>query len=392
MTGPADAAPPRQSPAGRLRRALPLVVLAVLGIVGVATSRSPDSTLPLDPDGTGPLGTKALRMILEEVGADVEILTGAPDEPLDTVLVLVDNFDETAVDGLSRHVSAGGVLVVTDPGGPLTPRLRPAGRTGSGFGDLPLARRCNLPALRDAAQIRVGSEPVFRVPARATGCYRDGNLAWLVARPLGSGTVVSTGGAGWLTNRGIRSADNAVLAGALLAPRPGTKVGIVRPGLVPAGGDGSPPTSISDLIPMSVKLALAQLFVAFCLIVLWRGRRLGKPLGEAQPVRLAGSELVIAVGNLLQRTGARSHAATLLRADLRGALSRRLSTVESDASVLADAVAARSGVEHTRVMDALAGPDPGSDAELVLLAQRAETIRHAVLAPPESGDHLVDNE
>ena len=49
---------------------------------------------------------------------------------------------------------------------------------------------------------------------------------------------------------------------------------------------------------------------------LWRARRLGRPVAEVQPVEIAGSELVVAVGNLLQKSGRPETAAERLRSDL----------------------------------------------------------------------------
>ena len=57
---------------------------------------------------------------------------------------------------------------------------------------------------------------------------------------------------------------------------------------------------------------------------LWKGRRLGRPVAETQPVQIAGSELVVAVGNLMQKAGRPEAAASQLRDDLRRDLTSRL--------------------------------------------------------------------
>ena len=90
-----------------------------------------------------------------------------------------------------------------------------------------------------------------------------------------------------------------------------------------------------------VRLALWQLVVAFVLLALWRARRLGRPVAEPQPVQLPGAELVVAVGNLLQRAKGRGQAAGLLTDDLRRSLAERLGLPPSaPADQVADAVAA----------------------------------------------------
>lgn len=382
----------------KVRRAAPLVLIVGLLVVAIATRSAPDGSLPLDPASTEAGGTRALTLILDEVGAEVEVLSAAPTQDFDTLLVLVDNLDGATADAVRRHARNGGVLVVADGGGALTPELRMGRAGGIGIGDLVLERRCDIPALRNADEVDVGLPPMFRLPHDATGCYRDGRLAWLVVQEEGAGTVVATGSPDWLTNRGIPAADNAQLAVALLAPRPGTRVGILRPDLAPADGTGGPgggtggTETLADLIPQSVKLAIAQLGVGFALMVLWRARRLGAPVREPQLVRLPGSELVVAVGHLLHRTGSRRRAAELLRGDLLGVLSRRFgSSTGSDPTRLAQAVAAHTGGQHSDVLDVLDGPELVSDEELVHLARRTESLRSAVLVP-FSGDNSVDNE
>src|SRR3546814_8139145 len=89
-----------------------------------------------------------------------------------------------------------------------------------------------------------------------------------------------------------------MLAAPLLAPEPATTVRFLDPPVPAGGGD----ESLIDLIPPGVERALLQLGVAFVLYAVWRAIRLGRPVREDQPVRIAGSELVAAVGRLLGRT------------------------------------------------------------------------------------------
>ena len=58
-----------------------------------------------------------------------------------------------------------------------------------------------------------------------------------------------------------------------------------------------------------VRLGLCQLVVPAC-STRWRSRRLGRIVVEPLPVTIAGSELVSAIGNLLERQDA-AHAAML---------------------------------------------------------------------------------
>jgi hypothetical protein len=213
------------------------------------------------------------------------------------------------------------------------------------------------------------------VPEGGFGCFTDGSAsAFLVSAPVGRGRVVQLGGAGGFINSRLGQVDNGLLAVTLLAPRQDSRVAVLQPVVA---GDGD--RSLTDLVGPRVKLALLQLAIAFGLVVLWRARRLGRPVLEDQPVQIAGSELVAAVGNLLQRARGRPHAAALLRDDLRRTLTDRLGLPpDAPPRAVADVAAARTGIAADRVDAALEGPSPASEEDLVVLAQTVEAIRQEV--------------
>ena len=153
-------------------------------------------------------------------------------------------------------------------------------------------------ALASVGRVAAPGGVVFEVPERAgvQACYPRNDGAWLLVQSVGSGTVVRLGGASALVNEELGKADNGVLMASLLVPIPGTSVHVLQPPL-PGGGSAG----LGDLIAPRVRLALWQLVVAFVLLALWRARRLGRPVVEPQPVQLPGAELVVAVGNLMQR-------------------------------------------------------------------------------------------
>lgn len=378
----ADAAAPKRRVL--LRRWWPLAALAVAVVaLSLFVNRAPSNGLPFDPSSTDPNGTKALAMILDRVGAEVSVLDGADDlaelEDLDTLLVLVDNLDERSDDAITRFVEGGGTALVADYSGRLAENLRPAGSASDGFIAPTLERRCSVPALDGINRVRPGSAPLFVVPEGATGCFGRDDRAWLIIAGQGDGTLITTGGPTFLINSLIGEVDNAPLAVALLAPDDETRVGILRPSFALAGdgpGEGGGATTLGALIPVGIKAAGAQLTLAFGVVVLWRMRRLGKPVREPQPVRLAGSELVAAVGQLFQRTGARERATQLLRDDFRRSVSGRLGVAgDLPAEDLADLAALRTGADREQLHNALAGPAPATDAALVELAQRIEALR-----------------
>jgi len=359
-----------------VRRAAPLALLtaAVLAAVLIAGGPTRDGP-PLDPAGTGPDGTKALVDVLEILGTDVRI-TDTVDAGHGVALLLVDALGDEAFADLREWVRAGGTLVVADPGSRFAPDI--AGAAAIGPLETSLPRECALAALADVQRVTAPRGVVYeQAGADTVGCFPRGAGHWLVARQEQAGTVVALGGPGALTNAALREADNALLAVALLAADHDGSLTFLRPG---APGEGE--ASLRELIPDEVVLALVQLAIAFGVVVAWRSRRLGAPVREAQPVQVAGSELVTAVGHLLQRTGARGQAARLLREDLRRQLAERLGLpADSSPDVVAAAAARRTGRPSDALTSLLSGGDPAADGELVALSADLERARHAALDP-----------
>jgi hypothetical protein len=357
-------------------RQLLVWALIVVGIVVAAAvgSRRPDQGLPLDPASPGPTGTKALVDTLRELGVKVSVTSELPTGP-GTALLLADDLTQERRAQLLEWVWQGGTLVVADPLSLVT-RLQPAGDTRIGFIQADLEPRCALPPARDVRRVLAPGGVVFRVPPGAQGCFPRGRGSWLVAEPTGAGTVVRLGGASALVNRQIGKADNAVLVVDLLTAGTVQGVTVLRP---PAPGGGS--KGLSELIAPRVRFALLQLLVAFLLLALWRSRRLGRPVTEPTAVRIPASELVVAIGNLLQRARHRRQAAALLSGDLRRTLAERLGLpATAPAEQVADTASARTGIERERLLAALEPSMPRDEAELVALGQAIDTIRTEVVS------------
>jgi hypothetical protein len=373
-----------------MRRVLPWVVLAAaVLLVALVGGRPAEEGNPLDPDSPGPLGTKGIVEVLRALGATVTVSSDPPAAGAATALLLSDDLTPPARDRLLAWVRQGGTLVVADPSSAVT-AARPVGTTRIGPLNAELERRCDLAALRDVRRVSAPGAQVFEVPkgGGVRGCFPRGGGAWLLVQPLGAGNVVRLGGASAVVNQELGEADNAVLLASLLAPSAGTgSVWVLRPPL-PGGGRAS----LADLVAPRVRLALWQLAVAFAVLALWRARRLGRPVAEPQPVRLPGSELVVAVGNLLQRAKGRGQAAGLLADDLRRSLAERLGLPPSTpADQVADAAAQRTGVARERVLRALAPRPPRDEAELVALSQAVDAVRREVTSVSEEpAEHAAE--
>lgn len=360
-----------------------LLVVVAVGVLLIG--RPPSEGPPLDPSSTGPLGTAALVALLEELGADVTVGEGVRGDGMvgdpspaggdDLALVLADDLDDAGRAEVTAWVQAGGTLVVADPASTLHPF--PIGDVPVlGVVDLPVDQVCDLPALAPVGAVEppAGSVTYELVPG-ATGCYRRGEAAYVGATPAGEGAIVAIGGAGVFTNQSIGEADNAVLAAALLAPRPGTQVSILGP---PAPGTGE--EGLAELVGDNVKAALGQLGVAFAVYALWRARRLGRPVAEPQPVALESSELVVAVGRLLQEARHHDEAARLVGDDLRRLLAERLGLgPDASAEQVAELAAARSAIPAGRVLAAMSPPPLGDADALVAHVMSAHAIHQEVV-------------
>jgi hypothetical protein len=351
-----------------------LGLVAVLLVIAAVGGRPDEDGAPYDPDGVGPQGAKALRYLLEDLGAEVDVRDSIGDDA-DVVVVLVDDLTDDQRDDLVEWVEGGGRLVIADPASPLTPVVDQfdlgivAGAPLEPF-------RCDVDALADVAALDPGSASRYEVVSEAGSCFGNGARAFVVTQPRSDGVQVSIGGADVFTNDRLDLLDNAVLASSLLAPEPGTQV-------VWLERDRSAPgvtSSVWSLVAPGPRAAMWQLAIAAVVYVVVRGRRLGKPLQERQPVQLEGSELVVAVGNLMHRSQDPDRAARLLRSDLRRSLRDRLG-LPGDAtdSLVAQVLATRFSVDPARATHAVVDAPVRSEAELVALARDVESLKKEVL-------------
>jgi hypothetical protein len=338
-----------------------LALLAAALVVGVLVARpGGGNDRPLDPRSTGPQGARALVLLLEELGADVD--TGSRPGDADTAVLLEDRLSDEGRDAALDFVEQGGTLVVADPTSPIAELAGiPSGVPES---DCPTA-------LDTVEVLRVAPGPAGDVPAEP-GCF-DG-----VVRPevVGRGNLVLVGTARFFVNDLLDEADNAVLAAALLAPTGAEQVAFLTP------EPGSGERRLFDLLGPGVAQAIVQLAIAALVYVLWRARRLGRPVVERQPVRVAGSELVAAVGRLLAGRRQPGESAAALRADARRSLAARLGVpTTTRIDHLAAAVAARTGLDASAVAGTLELRPVVSDEQLVALAAELDQILSLVLQP-----------
>ena len=346
-----------------------LAVLVFIAFVGGDSDSSGDGP-PLSPSSTAPGGTRGLVLLLGELGADVRTGDRLPTDRTRVALLLHDGLSESDHAELRNWVAAGGTLVVSDTGSPLS---APAADDDV-FGTIARGR-CTMAELADVDELTVGFGRRVRVRGESGSCFGDGRAAFVTSAALGQGHIVSIGDASVFTNDLLAAGDNSVLAIRLLAPVSGMSIALLDP-----NPPGSGRTTLGDLIADRVFQAMLQLVVAFIVYALWRSRRVGQPVTERQPVAIAGSQFVRAVGGLHQRTHAANRAATTLRMETRRAVCDRYGIpLYTDVDALASLTASRTGLDHSTIASAL-GDTPILDEEaLVILGHSLDSIRQEVL-------------
>lgn len=384
--------------AGAGRSALAVVAVVVIAVVLVFVVRARPRAEPFDPRSSDPSGTRALVLLLQDAGAEVRV-TETPPGPGDAgrLLVVDDRLDDVQRSAVVDFVDAGGTAVVADPssslhGGPGVEGGSTTIEAEGAFDGVPLTTFvatvdrgvCTIGALEHLRGLGVESGLSYPIAPTDPACFGDETHAFVVARTIGSGTVVGLGDNRVWTNRLLPRADNAGLATALLAPTDGSVVTLLigteqSAAVVPEVGGGD--DTLVDLVHPSVWMALAQLALAFVVFAVARGIRPGRVVDEPLLTPIAGSEIVVATGNLMHRARHAERAAALLRYDAHRRVCAALRMPhDTPPSVLDRELSIRVGSAPGAVVDAMSGPAPHDEAGLMLVARRLSAVLDAAAA------------
>lgn len=374
--------------------ALLLVVAAVGMLLLVRAQPDPE---PFDPRSGADSGTRGLVLLLQRQGASVDVVRSAP-QPGDDhrVLLLQDRLDDGQRRDLLAFVDAGGVVVVADPTSALAGDLGETSTITDGLPpfagndideqiNVPLDE-CNVAALTHLRGVFVRTGVRFH-DAAPTMCFRNDSGSFAVVHHRGNGLIVQLGDNELFTNALLRYADNGPLATALLSPVEGSRVDILlgAEAAKTAADIGSGEKTLSDLVRPGVWMAIAQLSIAFVVFALARAIRPGRPVREPAQVPIAGSELVVATGNLMQRAHHAERAGWLLRGNLYRALCKQYHlSPSSSIEALDAAVAARTTLPPGHVAATLQR-EVQDNAGLVELSSTLQGIREVALAGQTSG-------
>jgi hypothetical protein len=368
-----------------------LVVLVAVAMMLIVRA-SPD-TEPFDPRSGADDGARGLVLLLERFGASVDIVRSVP-EPGDDrrVLVLQDRLSNDQREQLREFARAGGVVVMADPESPLVGDVSDVtleGTIGSASnGALAesnvFPEQCPVPALQHLRGLFVPDGVLLRANGDAS-CFGDGETAFVAVRADGAGSVVALGDNSLFVNRYLRYGDNAGLATALLAPEEGSRVSIVLGSEAPksTADIGTGERTLFDLIRPGVWMAFAQLGIAFVVVAWARGVRTGRPVREPDQVPIAGSELVVATGMLMQRARHTRRAAHLLQTQLHRDLCTQFRLPANTSIESVDAtVSHRTGVPPGTITEVLRR-DVHDHASLLALSNRIHEIKDLVLQGAE---------
>jgi hypothetical protein len=314
--------------------------------------------------------------MLGQFGEKLTIAGPLPPPGRSVALLLNDQLDDASRAQVTSWVHHGGTLVVADPTSPLTgASLAQSGEPDQALASSgPLLPACQAPWVRGVTQVDPAGDPLLEVPAGSEGCFPQAGGDFAVARRLGTGVVVSLGGADLWSNEYLADQDNALLAADLLGPGRGFTVAWLTTPWT-AGGN----KTIWSLVPARVKACLGGLILAVLAACTWRARRLGRPVLEDPVVPVPGSELVLATGRLLARNRRWDEAATFIRDDLCNQLRSRFGQApDADPASAALVAAMHTGLQMDEVMATLCGPLPRDEEELLSLAASVHRIRKEV--------------
>jgi len=354
------------------------LALLVIGGIGAAMSAANQWAQrdALDPDSTGPAGTRAIAEILRDHGVEVRVVrdrVAAADAlgagPATLVLPDAPALSDDAVAALA---DAAADVVLVEPRARTLDLLLPGSAPAGVAPDSAIEPGCDLDDARRAGAVAPGG----LYSGDGEGCYPAADAFGLLVRSVDGGRVAAVDARPLFTNEHLAENGNAALAVNLMGRHP------LVVWYVPSLGDtdlADTNPSLGDLTPPWVSAVIVLLLVAGVAAGIWRGRRFGPLVAERLPVTVRASETTEGRARLYARAGDPLHAADRLRI---GALHRIAALLGlgagAEAGEIADAAAGRTGLDRRAVRGILIDDIPRDDADLVALSARLRDLEDAV--------------
>ncbi|GAB3246353.1 DUF4350 domain-containing protein [Kineosporia babensis] len=387
-----------------IRSRWPLAVAVVIALsVAVVALTVPTSSdgRRLSPANPAPEGSRGLAQVLQRQGVEViqaersTAVTEAttPNSTLvvtDTKLLAPEQLDRLARDDASR-------LILIEPDELTLSVLAPQVRTAGYSNRLDVRDpRCSIEAAVTAGAVRGGGNLYARSGGASEGgvaiCYPQSDSddtsdvdsatdrGTYVVTVSGGKQIIVIGQSDLITNEYLPAGGNAALALHTFGAQPELVWYMPDPLEVVGSGQRQ---SIDELAPDWVVWVLIQIGLITLLAMFWRARRFGRLVGEPLPVIVRAAETQEGRARLYRQFHARGRAAATLRtATLRRLASRIAASPGITPEQLVVQVAARTGGNQYEIGQALIGPTPGSDGELVELADRLDQIERAAGVVP----------
>lgn len=377
----------RRLPRGRTLIALVVLALVVAGMTALALTRE-SSGLPLDPDNPKPPGAQAMARVLDDQGVDVvkvrgtDAISGTSVGPGDTLVVTnADLPGETEWKKAAPTLQRAGRLVLVAPDARALAALD-VDASVTAYGGSATEAGCSLPEARGLSVDGDGSRYSSDVDG-ATTCFRPGggfsaggdDAGALLHLPRTSDRPETflVGSEDVVRNAGVLDSGHAALGLRLLghsprlvwlnATRSDADLGTAPPARWPAWFG-----------PVVLMLVLSTL-----VLVLWRGRRLGRVVHEKLPVVVPASETTRTRGQLYRRAGDTHRSSIVLRAGTRRRARSYLGLSRGTAArTLVDEIARSTGRAPHEVDHLLHGPPVTTEAELVRLATELTTLEKEI--------------
>lgn len=358
------------------RRAGAFVLLAVAGFTGLGfLATRGDSALDLHPDSATPGGSRALAVLLDQRGVDVDRVASVDDvlEARGPVTVFVPVPELVSDIGALDELRSGRVVLV-NPGDEALFATPGIARAGSAR-DRELQPQCDRPEAVAAGSALVGGA-TYDVPTGGQSCYPVDGRPSLVAAKDGDVEYVVVGSSDLFTNEHLGDNNgNAALAVNLLSTHDRVLWLLPTPEEFAAGQASDPQRPFASYLPTRVVAAIWMLVIGVALLAVAHGRRLGRVVTEALPVVVRAAETVEGKARLYRAARARDRAAGWLRDAALHELRTRIGLpTDAAATAVTDAVAARTGVPREDVAATVYGPAPTTDRDLVALADALDRL------------------
>lgn len=352
-----------------------VILMLLIALIAVASLLPRSNQQPLDPDGAGPTGARAVAQVLGQQGVTVTVVrTEARLRALDltgatVVVTRPELLSADTLDAVRADAAPALRLVVVDPdaaavrGLSIPANAEAISDTGSIAAD---EGGCGIVWLRGLTIS--GTQTVYSVDDAGAPCF--GGAIW--AMPPISGVrpqVLLVGSSAVLQNATITSADNAAVALRIL----GARSSVVW--FAPTTQTADNPATTGPAWPTWFRPMVWLAGLVVILLVFWRGPRFGALAREPLPVVVRANETTVSRGLLYRRAGDTRRSGRILR----DASCRRLSAYfglprGAPAAALTTEVATATGMDGRAVHEILFGADPEDEAALVELATTLQDL------------------